>query len=97
MRKIIRRSAAVAMLAAFLVAGSITPRSLQADTMPLAPEAAELVVGAGCLGCALSLAATLTASVSAIFIAGPAALAVWAVGKGLATASLIDSCSTCEM
>jgi len=43
-------------------------------------------------GCALAIAGTLTLTVSAIWITGGAALIVFIVSKGLATASLIEAC-----
>ncbi len=45
------------------------------------------------LGCALALAGTLVTTISAIWITGGAALVVWLISKGLATASIIASCT----
>lgn len=61
----------------------------------LTPEEAAAVHATGCVGCIASVAGASLTTVSAIWVSGGAALAVWLASKGLSLASIIDSCSTC--
>ena len=45
------------------------------------------------LGCALAIAGTLATTLGAIGVTGGAALIIWLVSKGIATASLIEACT----
>ena len=80
---------------ALLVFLAIPVQASVADlSRPLLGWEAAAVYGGGWLGCSLAIAATLAVTVGAIWITGGAALVVWLVGKGLATAALIEACAT---
>lgn len=51
-----------------------------------------LTTGGGKLGCALAIAGAIAATAGAAFITGGASLIIWLIGKGLATATIIDAC-----
>lgn len=48
--------------------------------------------GGGKLGCALAIAGTIAVTAGAAFVTGGASLIVFLVGKGIATAAIIEAC-----
>jgi hypothetical protein len=51
-----------------------------------------LTTGGSKIGCAFAIAGAIAATAGAAFITGGASLIIWLIGKGLATATIIDAC-----